>query len=78
MVILCLPPVTDCGLSLQVDASAGAVLPGKPLAALLTVANQVSPADLTGGTGRKLRQEAEEIIKGAKVCQGSPVLRHAA
>lgn len=56
---------TQQGLTLQVGTSAAAVLPGKPLGALLTVPGGVEPSDLT--SNKKQRAEAEQLIKGAKV-----------
>lgn len=55
---------TQAGLTLQVSTSAGAVLPGKPLSALLA-AGGVGPSDLT--RNKQLLSEAQELLKGAKV-----------
>lgn len=57
---------TEQGLTLQLNTSAGAVVPGRPLGTLLTVPGGVRPEDLT--TNKKLLAEAEELLKGAKVC----------
>lgn len=55
---------TEAGLTLQVSTSAGAVLPGSPLSALLT-AGAVGPSDLV--RNKQLLSEAQELLKGAKV-----------
>jgi hypothetical protein len=61
---------TQQGMTLQLDASAGAVLPGKPLGELLTVPGAVNPAALT--RDKKLLAEAAQLIKGAKVGASQP------
>ena len=56
---------TQLGLTLQLDTSAGAVLPGQPLGALLTTPGGADPSRLT--RDKKLMAEAEALIKGAQV-----------
>jgi hypothetical protein len=56
---------TQAGLTLQLDTSAGAVLPATPLGKLLTVPGGADPSDLT--RNKKLLAEAQELVKGAKV-----------
>jgi hypothetical protein len=61
---------TQQGMTLQLDASAGAVLPGKPLGELFTMPGGVNPAALT--RDKKLLAEATQLVKGAKVGTSQP------
>jgi hypothetical protein len=55
---------TQAGLTLQINTSAGGVLPGSPLGTLLT-AGPVGPSDLV--RKKQLLSEAQQLLKGAKV-----------
>jgi hypothetical protein len=58
---------TQQGLTLQLNTSAGAVLPGKPLGSLLAVPGISDPSHLIRPGNKKLLAEAEALLKGAKV-----------
>jgi hypothetical protein len=63
---------TQQGLTLQLNTSAGAVLPGEPLGTLLTVPGSSDPSGLT--KNKRLLAEAQALLKGAKVSLSSQVV----
>lgn len=58
---------SQASLNIQLDTTAGGVLPAGPLSSVVVVGDAMSPADLVGD--KRLCRQAEELVKGAKVSQ---------